>query len=646
MGKSLSLAAVFGDHMVLQRQLPLPVWGWGTPGARVEVRLDQHHADTTIDEDGRWKVTLGAMDVVDHPLELTVESNGERVRLIDVLIGEVWVGSGQSNMEWPVLAADNAHAEVAAANHPHIRLFQVPKTVSPTPKENVDAIWQVCSPDTISSFSAVAYYFGRHLRKALNVPVGLIHTSWGGTPAEAWTSRPALTSHPQLRGIMERFEANLNDAKTVGEDRRRYEEWASKAFHKDPGNHAEAKGWANPSHDISQWKTMRLPQLWQDAGENCNGAIWFRAEVQVPASAAGKEARLRLGQIDDFDVTYFNGERVGAIGPEKTNAHALPRGYTIPGRLIKAGRNVIAVRVFDHFGGGGIYCGPLDLTVADDQTIPLPPVWHYRIEHRLERHNDPAPAQPLNWDSNWAPSGLYNSMVHPLIPYAIRGAIWYQGESNAGRAEQYEPLLQSMIANWREQWRQGDFPFVIVQLANYGPVLNEPKGSAWAELRESQHKATAAMANVGLAVTIDIGNALDIHPTNKQEVGRRLGLVAERIAYHRSTNDSGPVYESMRIDGNTIRLRFKHSEGLTTTKGETLSQFTIAGDDQQFVWADAKIDGNDVVVSSPKISKPVAVRYLWADSPTPGHLTNSTGLPAAPFRTDTWRGITAGVVKL
>ncbi len=646
MAQSLSLAAVFGDHMVLQRKMPLPVWGWGAPGARVNVTLGEHHGSTTVSQVGRWNLTLAAMDVVDRPLTLTVESNGKRLAFTDVLIGEVWIGSGQSNMEWPVLAADNAHEEVAAADHPAIRLFQVPRIVSKTPKDNVDAIWQVCSPTSVSNFSAVAYYFGRHLHKTLGVPVGIIHSSWGGTPAESWVSREGLSLHPETQGIMERFEASLTDFDLRGESHKQYEEWARKWLHKDPGNHAEAKGWADPSHDITQWETMRLPKLWQEAGLDCNGAIWFRREVEISASSAGQDAQLRMGQIDDFDVTYFNGVRVGAIGPDVPNAYARARQYPIPGHLVKAGRNVVAVRVFDQYGGGGVYAGPLDVTTGDGHVHHLEGEWRYRIEHRLERHTEPQPPQPINWDHAWAPSGLFNAMIAPLIPYAMRGVIWYQGESNAERAEQYVPLLQSLIVDWRRNWRQEDFPFLIVQLANFGQVLNEPGHSAWAELREAQQKATTALANVGLAVTIDIGNALDIHPTNKQEVGRRLGLAAERIAYHRNVNDSGPVYESMRIDGDNIRLRFKHSEGLATTKGETLSQFTIAGDDQQFVRADAKIDGNEVVVSNSKITKPVAVRYLWADSPTPGHLTNTTGLPAAPFRTDTWRGVTAGIFKL
>jgi sialate O-acetylesterase len=642
MAKSLSVASVFGDHMVLQSGMPVPIWGEGKPGASVSVSAAGQRAQGVVDPQGRWAVKLGALAASTAPMELSVQSDEQRVLFTDVLVGEVWVASGQSNMEWPVSSSNNAAEEIAGADLPLIRLFQVPRLVASAPKHTVDAVWQVCSPQTVGAFSAVAFFFGRHLHQQLKVPVGLIHPSWGGTPAESWTSREALLGHPQLQMIVERFDAQLNNAEAQTAFQQAYDRWVARAFHQDTGNLGETQGWAGMDHASADWKTMALPQYWQAAGLACNGAIWFRREIDVPAAAAGQEARLRLGPVDDYDTTYFNGERIGATGPETPNAFAAPREYRIPGRLIKAGRNVIAVRVFDHYGQGGIYGQPLDLVLGNGQRLPLAGDWLYRIERRIEPCAEPAPPQPLTWENAWAPSGLFNAMLHPVIPYAIRGAIWYQGESNADRAEQYRWLLEEMISDWRRHWGQGDFPFLIVQLANFGTVLPAPAASDWAELREAQHQATTALANAGLAVSIDIGAAADIHPRNKQEVGRRLALAAERLAYGREVNHSGPVYESMTIEGDRIRLRFQHAEGLTTINGQPLSQFAIAGEDRKFVWADATIEGNEVVVRGPTVSRPLAVRYQWANSPLPGNLTNASGLPAVPFRTDNWPGMTAG----
>jgi len=642
MAKSLSAASVFTDHMVLQSGMPLPVWGHGKPGARVTVTAAGHRANADVNPQGDWMLKLPALPPSASPIELVIESDGQRIGFTDVLIGEVWLASGQSNMEWPVSSSNNAAEEIAAANFPLIRLFHIPQKVASAPRRDVDATWKVCSPQTVGSFSAVAYFFGRHLHRTLNVPVGLIHPSWGGTPAESWTSRESLLAHPQLQMIVERFETQLNNADAQADYQQKYAQWSDKAFHKDTGNLGETQGWAGTQHNPADWKTMTLPRYWQSAGLPFNGAVWFRKEVDVPASAAGKAARLRLGPIDDFDVTYFNGQRIGATGPETPQAHAAMRDYPVPANLVKPGRNVIAVRVFDHYGQGGIYGQPLQLVLDGAPPLSLAGDWQYRIERRCEPCTEPPPPAPLNWNHSWAPSGLFNAMLHPVIPYAIRGVIWYQGESNADRAEQYRVLLPEMITDWRRHWNQGDFSFLIVQLANYGVTLPDPADSNWAELREAQQHTATALPNTGLAVTIDIGDPGDIHPRNKQDVGKRLALAAERLAYGRETRHSGPVYDSMTIENNFIRLRFRHADGLTIAPGHSLSQFAIAGEDRKFVWADAHIEGEEVIVSNPNISHPVAVRYQWANSPAPGHLTNAAGLPAAPFRTDDWPLVTAG----
>ncbi|MHC4602288.1 MAG: sialate O-acetylesterase [Planctomycetota bacterium] len=641
----VKLPAVISDNMVLQRGMKVPIWGWAEPGEKVEVRFGIYSYGwrTTTDKDGKWMVKISPLQA-GGPFEMFIKGNNT-ITLKNILVGEVWVCSGQSNMQWSVKGSADAEQEIAAADYPSICLFAVERKVAEQPQSDCVGSWESCSPQTVPGFSAVAYFFGRELHKELNVPIGLIHTSWGGTVAEAWTSSGALKKLPDFKAAIEKIEqVRVNPELFQKKYERQMLEWQKKIDFSGPDGGPEGKGCTDVDFDDGDWKQMELPKLWEQAGlANFDGLMWFRKEVEVPKSWIGKELILELGPIDDMDVTWINGIRVGGLetpGRWKTN-----RKYKIDSKVIRSGRNVVAVRVLDTGGGGGIYGRVEQMKLkpagaADDVAISLSGRWRYKKGYDL-RSMPPQPRPPLRISHQNAPTALYNGMIAPLIPYGIQGAIWYQGESNAGRAYQYRKLFGSMIKNWRNDWGQGDFSFLFVQLANFMAVNPEPVESAWAELREAQ-LMTLALPKTGMAVIIDIGEANDIHPKNKQDVGKRLALWALGGSYRKKLVYCGPIYKSMRVESNKIILHFDHvGGGLVAGGGKPLKGFAVAGADRKFVWADAKIDGDTVVVSSDKISEPVAVRYAWANNPV-CNLYNKEGLPASPFRTDDWPGITVG----
>lgn len=637
----LKLPAIISDNMVLQRELPLPLWGWATPGEAVVVTLGEQRASAIAGPDGRWQVSLGPL-APGGPFDMTVTC-GETLTIRNILVGDVWVCSGQSNMEWPLKWANNADEEMAAADFPQIRLFQVPHVAVPEPQPDVQSKWDVCTPETVGDFSAIGYLFGRELHQELGVPIGLINSSWGGSAIEPWISQPGYRTMPEIASVMERFQDGLEHYdELMAEYQQLAAEWGDKVFLKDPGNTGYVQGWAAPDCDIAEWGELHTPGMWQPQGLWFNGAVWFRKEVNIPASWDGSDLSLSFGAIDDFDDTYMNGMWVGGIGRETPQAHEAPRNYTVPAHLVTPGRNMIAVRIFDHYGGGGFVGTPeqMVLHVPGAEPIPLAGIWRYKVEYAVEIGiTPPAPRMPMAADNPGAPAYMYNGKIAPLVPFGIRGAIWYQGESNADNARQYRTLFPAMIRDWRTQWGQGDFPFLFVQLANYNMRRPVPTDDSWAELREAQ-SMTLSEPNTGMAVIIDIGEGADIHPRNKQDVGHRLALPALAKVFDRDIVYSGPMYRSMTVEGNAIRLAFDHVGSGLIARGDTLVGFAIAGADRKFVWAQAKIDGETIVVSHPDVQTPVAVRYAWGQNPA-CNLYNAEGLSASPFRTDDFPGITA-----
>lgn len=638
------LHPLFTDHMVLQAGASCPVWGWSAPGDAVTVTFGDQTVTAVTAADGRWEASLKASRASANARSLTVVSTagGQRVELHDVLVGEVWICSGQSNMEMALRSAQQGNDEVAVADLSEIRLFTVSKTTATIPQPVCAGAWAVCTPDTAAGFSAVGYFFGRHLHRQLNVPVGLIHSSRGGTPAEAWVSEPGL------RQAMPDFNRRLDRQRSEAETREaaafRYQA-EIKAFRaakeeiyaREENLAAATATYARVDLDDDAWKTMTIPNNWETTEDlrTGDGIVWFRKAVDIPQAWAGKDLVLRPGPIDEVDVTWFNGVQVGASGNMRkrdTSFWNVPRAYRIPGHLVKAGRNVVAIRVIDLLGEGGLWGGAPESMVLEradapgQGSLPLAGAWRYLAEFLLP----PPPEEP---GSPHRPSVLFNAMINPLIPYAVRAAIWYQGEANEGRAEQYHTLLPALIADWRQRFAGGDFPFLIVQLANFKVRLPAPSESNWARVREAQAKTARTVPAAGLAVAIDIGGA-DIHPINKQDVGLRLGLAAEAIAYGREVEHSGPVFETMEIEAGKALLRFSHGSGLTAKDGP-LTGFAVAGADRRFVWAQAEIRGATVEVWTAEVPQPVAVRYAWAHNPA-CNLYNGAGLPAVPFRTDDW----------
>jgi sialate O-acetylesterase len=635
----VTLPAVFSDNMVLQQQTNAAVWGKAEPGKAIELgsTWSKKKYIATADQNGNWKIML-ATPAYGGPYKITI-SDGEALTLSNVLIGEVWICSGQSNMEMPLAGWGKImdyQKEISEAKYPDIRLLQVEHQTANQPQQNAKVAnggWQECNPQSISGFSSTAYFFAREIYKKKGIPVGLIHTSWGGTIAEAWTSGSTLKDMPYFTAAVNKIAA-ADQVKMTRNYTRDLEVWEKNLLAKDAGLELGKPVWTATAYDDAGWKTMVLPTLWEESVlPGFDGVVWFRKKISIPASWAGKEMKINLGTIDDDDITFFDGVKVG-----ETKGYGETRSYTIPAETVIAGDFVISIRVSDLTGGGGIYGEKKALTLssATGESIPLDGDWKYRPGLNFK---DLPPAPASSQDPN-RPTVLYNAMIHPFIQYAIRGAIWYQGESNAGRAHQYRTLFPALITDWRKKWNIGDFPFYYVQLANYMKSAELPGPSDWAELRDAQLK-TLSVPNTGMAVTIDIGEAKDIHPKNKQEVGRRLALIALARNYAEKSPFSGPVVVSQQVRENKVTLNFKNAEGgLKTKDGAPLTGFAMAGADQKFYWAQGVIKNKQVVLSSSEVPNPVAVRYAWADDPD-CNLYNGAGLPASPFRTDSWTDVTA-----
>lgn len=624
----VKLPALVGDHMVLQRDTPIRIWGWAEPGERVTVQVKNQKKRIRTGPTGTWEIFLNP-EVAGGPYTLTVSGTNSIV-LNDILFGDVWLASGQSNMEWALQNTNNAEREIASAQYPNIRLFTVKRAFAFEEKEDVQSVgWQLCSPETAAHFSAVAYLFGRELHREYNVPIGLIHSSWGGTTAQTWTSPEGLKTIPRLhaasQAIQKISEADYETYKAALAD------WKNNEGAIDRGRQAGKTAWTSSELNTDSWPEMQLPGNWYDVLQlhKYGGTVWLRKTVSLPSLQSTKNAIIGLGNITESDSVFVNGHFVGA-----TKGYNPKRVYSIPDGVLHSGDNTITLKQTGRSEFGGISGNPDDLFLqVDGFSVPLSGTWKYQPAPDLNTMPVLPGVPDFSTTMPQSPNLLYNAMLQPLVKFTIKGVIWYQGESNAHNfeeAEEYGTLFPAMIQDWRKVWNQ-DFPFLFVQLANYMTDGAEPKDTPWARLRESQTK-TLQLPNTGMAVTIDIGNPQDIHPRNKQDVAHRLVLAARHIAYGESITHSGPMIESLTARGNELKLEFSHVGSSLQIKDSYgyLKGFSIARADGIFQWAQARIENNSVVIRSDSVLNPVSVRYNWGNSPD-GNLYNAEGLPAVPF---------------
>lgn len=635
-------AAIFSDHMVLQQEKPVHVWGIASAGEKVTVSFAGQSQSVNASPSGSWRITLTPMPASAESREMRISGNNE-IRLNDVLVGEVWFAGGQSNMEMPVgnkirpnvyPGVDNFSEEVRNANYPMLRLFKVNRRFAVRPLDTVLSDgWNICTPESAEVFSGVAYFFGRYLVQNLKIPVGIITSAASSSCVEQWTSIEALASLPQFAETAD-FYLNANINRLDREDRQRLDRWCMEAVNNPALIRAD---FFMEQTDIATWPTVTLPCQMNQLPEfrSFRGALWCVRDFEVPANAVQNSLALKPGILCDTGTVWINGKQIAS-----TSYHDR-RSLSVPSGIIRAGRNRIAIRTVtasSPLAGITGTANDIGIDVKDGTCIPLTGNWKYQIEKSFDV--TALPAKPSGYIApNGQPSCLFNGGLAPIIPYTIRGAIWYQGESNASRAFEYSQLLPVMISDWRKRWSQGEFPFYQVQLAGKGDIPKVPGTDNWAELREAQRLTTGTVPNVGMAVIMDIGMADAIHPRNKQEVGRRLGLVAHARTYGKDIEYSGPVFKSMEIRDKCAILCFDHAIGGPVSRNQkqpgTLSSFAVAGEDRVWHWADAVIDGDSVIVSCAMVAKPVAVRYGWATNII-CDFYNQTGLPAVPFRTDTW----------
>ncbi len=624
------VSPMFGDNMVLQRGKANAIWGWAKPGETVRVEIAGQVASAVAGNDGRWQTEIQP-PAAGGPYTAKIDGS-QSVELQNVLVGDVWLCGGQSNMELAVGMTRHGEDEIKAADHPNIRFFIVKQHSAYSPAKTPEGKWEVCSPKTVAAgggFSAVAYFFGRRLQNELHVPIGLVQDCVGGTPAETWMNPASLHK-------IKDFDTQLAEV-----DRLRARggpEYGNYIMHwydeYDVG--LKGKTWAATDLDDSGWKKVQIPGGFQELGvADVPSVCWFRKEIMLPDPLSAGKATIFLGSIEKMDTTTINGQWVGASSWVEN-----PRVYVINKGVLKPGRNVLTIRVFKMKADGGFLAKPgtLRLVLGDKSEIPLAGEWKGAVSVDAR----PPHPMPLGFENYpTMPSVLFEGMIEPVAPLGITGAIWYQGEANADRAYQYRSLLPAMIGDWRDAFGQGDFSFYIVSLPAFMHRRNNPGDDAWAELREAQAMTARSVANSGLAVTIDTGNPDSIHPRDKIEVGERLARVALAQHYGEKIPYSGPTFTHAENLPGVIKLHFDHVDGGLVVKGEELGEFSIAGEDRKWYWADARIEGDAVIVSSVKVPQPKAVRYAWQSNPL-ATLFNGAGLPAGPFRTDDWAGLTVG----
>lgn len=642
--EELKLPALFSNNMILQRDQPVPVWGGAAAGEEVAVSFGGQRKSAKADSNGQWMVKLDPMPACAEPRELVIECPARNLKntFVNVLVGDVWLCSGQSNMGMAVKESLNGDQEIANAHFPEIRLFSVAQNPSLEEAKDVKGSWAECSPQSVGGFSGVGYFFGRELYRDLKIPIGLLLSSVGGTPAESWMPLDALKSSPVLA---ERADQDIARIKSQPEENKNFPiaraAWEQKYGVVPPPVSEAARGWESPALDTSDWKEVTLPATWARLGSQTGGVFWLRKEMIIPESAAGKTIRIAPNWVNEqYDTVYFNGVEIGRVKDQAPEFYNIQRAYSVPKELVKAGRNVVAVRIVSASPQNGMMVTPNPLGLPLDDPAYGNNQWLFKTESTFPALSPEVLKErpkPNTLAFRNVPTALYNGMISPLMPFAVKGAIWYQGESNAPRAAEYRDTLTLLINSWRKKWGAGDFPFLIQQLVNNDPPTTDPnQPGSWPIVREAQEQVAASLPNSGLSVGIELGSPRTIHPPNKQEVGKRLALVALDKVYGKDVVSSGPRYQSFQVEGPAIRVKLTHAEGLVS-KGGAPKNFAIAGEDKKFVWADAKLEGDSIILSSPQVPQPTSVRYAWATNPDGCNVFNAAGLPLAPFRTDDWK---------
>lgn len=616
----IKLPRLISDGAILQRDVACKVWGWASAGENITLVMKEKRYTTQADAAGNWQIVL-APQQAGGPFEIKLTGKNEIV-LKDILFGDVWVCSGQSNMELTMRRVKDKYADIVQSSENNfIRQFEVPDRYDfkNTHQDLESGKWVAANSITVLDFSAVAYFFARDLYSKYKVPVGLINAALGGSPVEAWLSEGALKSYPDVLQELQQFKNDSLIREIENKNKELNATWFAALSKQEEVKHNAVELSFNDSH----WSDITLPGSWnKDKEFPVNGVVWFRKNINIPASMIGKPGKIWLGRIVDADSVFINGKFVGT-----TSYQYPPRKYEFDAALLNAGANVIAVKVISQGGRGGFVLDkPYFLTVGAD-TIDLKGKWKYTVSASVK-------PMPPTTTIRFKPAGLYNRMIAPLLQYSIKGVIWYQGESNTGNASLYSSRFSTLINDWRLQWKQGDFPFLFVQLASFMETKTEPAESNWAELRQAQFQ-TLSVKNTAMVVATDVGEWNDIHPLNKETVGKRLALAAQRLGYEDTKVEyAGPQYLSHKVKGNQMIITFTHvGSGLIAKGSSELRYFSIAGADKKFVWAKAIIKNNKVVVWSDEVDKPMIVRYAWADNPEGANLYNREGLPASPFQT-------------
>jgi sialate O-acetylesterase len=614
----IKLPRLISNGMVLQRDIPLKIWGWASPNEKVEIDFNQKKFKATTAKDGTWRVVLPSQKA-GGPYEMTLLASNTIV-LKNILIGDVWLCSGQSNMELPMERVKDKYKDaIAKAENTNIRQFLVPDQYE-FAKEKTDLSsgeWLSANPENVLKFSAVAYFFADEIYQKYKIPIGLINSALGGSPAESWISAGAIKKFPEYDQEYQKFKDGTLGVKIEENDKKISSAWYAAVNKEDEGL---KHNWSDPELEDTDWKNMNIPGYWADQElGNVNGAVWFRKEFTV-SDLKESNAKLILGRIVDADSVYVNGHFVGT-----TSYMYPPRIYPFDAKFLKEGKNEIAIRVINNSGKGGFVEDKAYELILGSDVIDLKGSWKYKLGAKMQ------PLPPPTF-IRWKPVGLYNAMIAPLKNYGIKGVLWYQGESSTKKPEEYTALMETLIANWRAEWKQGPFPFLYVQLTNFMMPKTEPGESNWAALRQQQ-KNTLAVQNTGMAVTIDVGEWNDIHPLNKYDVGKRLSLLARKMVYgEKDLVASGPLFKTMEQKGNHLVLSFTDiGTGLVSRDNKPLKGFEIAGKDGKFVWATAVIEGDKIIVSNETVLNPARVRYAWADNPDQANLYNKENLPASPF---------------